>query len=145
LKEVADEVRDELLRLPEAAKVEIHGAQEERIFVEYNNARLAELGLSPYQLSQILSSRNILIAAGDVRVGPVRVALEPTGNFESVDDLRHTIINLPGQKEVVYLEDIATVSRGYIDPPTSKVTAPGEPALVLAVSMREGVNIMVLG
>ncbi|MGD2063802.1 MAG: efflux RND transporter permease subunit, partial [Nitrospirota bacterium] len=145
LKTVADEVRDELLRLPEAAKVEIHGAQEERIFVEYNNARLAELGLSPYQLSQILASRNILIPGGSVRVGPERLALEPTGNFESVDDLRRTILNLPGRSEVVYLEDIAAVSRGYIDPPTAKVTAGGAPALALAISLREGGNIMALG
>ena len=66
LKDVADEVRDELLRVNDVAKVEIHGAQEERVFVDYDNARLAELGLSPIQLRQILESANIIIPGGDV-------------------------------------------------------------------------------
>ncbi len=88
LKEVADQVRDQLLRLEDVAKVEISGAQEERVFVEYNNARLAELGLSPGQLRSILESRNIIIPGGSVIVGPERIALEPSGNFESVDDLQ---------------------------------------------------------
>ncbi|PWG68330.1 hypothetical protein DF186_25330, partial [Enterococcus hirae] len=57
LKEVADEVRDEFLLIEEVAKVDIYGAQEERVFVEYNNARLSELGLSPIQLTAILNSR----------------------------------------------------------------------------------------
>jgi len=75
LKEVADDVRDELLRIPDTAKVQIHGAQEERIFVEYNTARLAELGLSPVQLQAILDSRNIIIPGGDVTTGAERIAI----------------------------------------------------------------------
>ncbi len=66
LKDIADDVRDELLRVPEIAKVDIYGAQDERIFVEFNNARLAELGLSPGQLRAILESRNIVIPGGQV-------------------------------------------------------------------------------
>ncbi len=145
LKQVADEARDEFLRIPEAAKVEIYGAQEERIFIEYNNARLAELGLSPYQLMQTLSSRNIVVPGGYVMLAPERIALEPSGNFESVEDVRRTIIQLPGSKEVLYLEDIAEVYRGYVDPPSSKVKSSGIPALGLAISMREGSNIIALG
>ncbi len=119
LKEVADQVRDQLLRLEDVAKVEISGAQEERVFVEYNNARLAELGLSPGQLRSILESRNIIIPGGSVIVGPERIALEPSGNFESVDDLRRAIISLPGRQELVSLGDLARITRGYIDPPDS--------------------------
>ena len=66
LKDVADDVRDELLRLADVAKVEIWGDQEERIFVEYNNARLAELGISPIQLQQMLAAKNIIIPGGDI-------------------------------------------------------------------------------
>jgi len=145
LKEVADEVRDELLLIEEVAKVEIYGAQEERVFVEYNNARLAELGLSPLQLSQILNARNIVVPGGDVTVGDERIVLEPSGNFETVDDLRRSVIGLPGQDELVYLQDIAVVRRGYIDPPESMVRSSGIPALALAISMREGGNILTLG
>lgn len=117
LKEVADEVRDELLLIPDVAKVEIYGAQEERIFVEYNNARLADLGLSPLQLRGILGSRNIINPGGEVRTEDEEIVLEPTGSFESVQDLRRTLISIPGSDELLYLEDVATIRRGYVDPP----------------------------
>jgi multidrug efflux pump subunit AcrB len=145
LKQIADQVRDELLLIGEVAKVDIYGAQEERIFVEYNNSRLSELGLSPVQLGQILDSRNIVLPGGDVTVGEERIVLEPSGNFETVDELRRTILNLPGRNEFVYLQDIASISRGYIDPPDSKVKVSGTQALALAVSMRDGGNIINLG
>jgi multidrug efflux pump subunit AcrB len=145
LKDVADEVRDELLLIDEVAKVEIHGAQEERVFVEYNNAQLAELGLSPGQLKGILEARNIIIPGGEVRTLDEEIVLEPSGNFESIEDLKRTIINLPGSNELIYLEDVATIYRGYIDPPERKMRTSGEPGLALAISMREGGNILLLG
>lgn len=145
LKDVADEVRDELLLIDEVAKVEIHGEQEERVFVEYNNARLAELGLSPGQLRNILESRNIINPGGQVRTLNEEIVLEPSGNFESVEDLARTIISLPGRDELIYLEDVAKVTRGYVDPPSRKMRASGRPGLALAISMREGGNILLLG
>ncbi len=144
LKTVADEIRDELLKEPDIAKVTIHGAQQEVIFVEYNNARLAELGLSPQQLSASLASVNILSSGGDIVSGRERITLEPTGNFESVEDLRRTVIQLPGGA-LVYLEDIVDVYRGYKDPPQSVSLVNGEPTLAIAVSMREGGDILKLG
>ncbi len=145
LKEVADQVKDELLMVPDVAKVQIHGAQEERIFVEYNNARLTDLGLSPYQLKVMLESRNIIIPGGEIFTDDEQISLEPSGNFESVEDLKRTIINIPGRKDLLYLGDIATVSRGYIDPPANKMRASNAPCLGLAISMREGGNIMTMG
>ena len=145
LKDVADDVRDELLRMEEVAKVEIYGAQEERVFVEYNNARLAEVGISPFQLQAILESRNIIIPGGAITTSAERIALEPSGNFESVDDLRRSVIHLPGSNDVIALQDIATVRRGYVDPPQTMTRASGVPALALAISMREGGNIISLG
>jgi multidrug efflux pump subunit AcrB len=145
LKDVADEVRDEMLLIEEVAKVDIFGAQEERIFVEYNNARLSELGVSPIQLGQILESRNIVLPGGEVTAGVDRIVLEPSGNFETVEQLRRSVISLPGTNDFLYLEDIARVERGYIDPPENKVTATGHPALATAISLREGGNIIALG
>ena len=145
LKDVADEVRDELLRVNDVAKVEIHGAQEERVFVDYDNARLAELGLSPIQLRQILESANIIIPGGAVNTGVERITLESTGNFESVDNLRQAVVTLPGRPEILYLEDLATISRGYVDPPSSMVRTSGTAALALAISMRDGGNLITLG
>ena len=144
LKEVADELRDVLLKEPDIAKVEIHGSQQEVIFVEYNNARLSEFGLSPQQLAATLSSANIVSSGGDVISGRERITLEPTGNYESLDDLRRSVIQLPGGA-LVYLEDIADIYRGYKDPPRSVARVNGEPALALAISMREGGDILKLG
>lgn len=145
LKDVADDARDELLRIPDAAKIEIHGAQEERVYVEYNDARLAELNLSPLQLSQILSSQNVVIPGGSVRLGPERIELEPTGNFDSIEDIRRATILLPGTDDVIYLEDIADIRRGFKDPRSKLVTSSGTPALAIAISMREGGNNIELG
>ena len=144
LKEVADELRDELLKEPDIAKVEVHGAQQEVIFVEYNNSRLSEFGLSPQQLAATLATANIVSSGGDVVSGRERIALEPTGNYESLQDLKRSVIQLPGGA-LVYLEDIAEVYRGYKDPPSSVARVNGEPALALAISMREGGDILKLG
>ncbi len=145
LEEIADDVRDELLRISDVAKVEIYGAQEERVFIEYDNARLANLGLSPYQLQQILQSQNILFPGGNVTTGRERIVLEPTGSFETVEELRETVISLPGRSDVLYLKDIARIERGYIDPPKSKLRSSGAPALGLGISMRGGGNGIRMG
>jgi multidrug efflux pump subunit AcrB len=145
LKTVADEVRDKLLRIDEVAKVEIYGAQEERIFVEYNNARLAEVGLSPQQLKSILEARNIIQSGGTITSGGEDIVLEPTGNFESVKDLEKTLIQLPQQQEVVYLGDLANVYRGYVDPATNKMNTTSVSCLGLSISMIDGGNVILLG
>lgn len=144
LKDIADEVRDRLLLEPDVAKVSIHGAREEVIFAEYDDAQLAALNLSPYSLSNLIGSINILSAGGNLLIGRERIVLEPTGNFESVEELQDSIINLP-DNSMVYLGDIVNVYREYRDPPNSQTRVNGEPGLVIAVSMREGGDIMKLG
>ena len=144
LKTIADELRDVLLKEPDIAKVEIHGAQQEVIFVEYSNARLSELGLSPQQLAASLASVNILSSGGDIVSGRERITLEPTGNYESLKDLERTVLLLPSGA-LVYLEDIADIYRGYKDPPKSVARVNGRPTLAIAISMREGGDILKLG
>ncbi len=144
LKAVADEIRDRLLKESDVAKVTIHGAQDEVIFVEYNNARLTELGLSPQQLGSVLRGVNILSSGGNIVNGRERITLEPTGNFESVEDLRRTVLELP-DGGLAYLGDIAHVFRDYVDPPDSVARVNGQPTLALAISMREGGDILKLG
>ena len=145
IKDVADDVRDELLRKSEVAKVDIYGDQEERVFIEFNNARLSELGLSPNQLSSLLESQNIVLPGGDIRTQDEKIVLEPSGNFESVDQLRRTVIRLPETQDVLFLEDLVDINRGYIDPPDALLRSTGEPALGLGVSMQAGGNIITLG
>ena len=145
LKDIADDTRDQFLYLEDAAKVEILGAQEERVFVEYSNTQLSKLNLSPSQLLQMLSSRNIIIPGGSIKIGNERIELEPSGNFRSVEEVKKTVISLPGSNEILYLSDIAEIKRGYVDPPASMVHSSGEKALGIAISMREGGNNIALG
>jgi len=145
LKTYADDVRNQLLKVPAISKVEIQGSQDEVVYVEYNNSRLTELGLSPQQLSNILSSANILQPGGAILIGQERISLEPSGNFDSLDDIRRTVVQLPNRDEVVYLDDIADVYRGYTDPSKSKARFNGQPVLVISISMQEGGNILQLG
>ena len=145
LKTVADEVRDELLLIDDVAKVNIYGAQAERIYVDYDNTRLAELGLAPLQLRSILESVNTLSPGGDILAGTERISVEPSGSFQSVDQLRRTVVTAPGRSEIVYLEDLAEITRGYVDPPASMVRASGAPALAIGIAMREGGDVTALG
>jgi multidrug efflux pump subunit AcrB len=160
MKAVADEVRDELLQIPEVSKVEVLGEQDENIFVEYDSATLSRFGLSPAQLQQILASRNIIIPGGQIAMGIEKTAdgtvdkrgegaemlpVEPTGNFESIDDLRRTVVTVPGRNQVVFLDDIVDIRRGYVDPPERALHTNGVSSLGLAISLREGDNIIKLG
>lgn len=145
LKDTADDVRDELLFVGDVAKVEILGAQDERVFVEFSNARLAQYGLSPKQLQDILRQQNIVLSGGEVYNRFEALTLEPTGNFETVDDIKRTIVRLPATDSLVALEDLVDIYRSYIDPPERLMRANGVPSLGLAVSMREGGNIITLG
>ena len=137
-------MRDELLRLPDAAKVEIYGAQEERLFLEFTNTRLTEYGLSASMLADILSAQNIVSAGGSVVVDTERLSLEPTGNFETVAELEGMTVAVPSG-QLVPLRDLVDVRRGTIDPPRTLRRANGMPALGLAVSMRDGGNLITLG
>ncbi len=145
LADIAEEIRDRLLHLDDVAKVTLQGVQEEEIFVEYNMARLREIGLSPRQLSEILSGINIVRGGGQVVTGRERITLEPSGNFESIDDLRRTVIQIPGRDRIVHLEDIVDIYRDYVDPPSGMARFNGRDAIIVSVSLREGGNILTLG
>ena len=141
LKEIAYTVRDMLLRLDDTGRIEVHGVQDERVFVEFDAARLAELGVSVRQLQQQLQAQNILIPGGNVSTGVERIELEPSGSFESIEDLASTVIRT-GEQGLMYLEDIARVSRGYREPPQALMRANGRPAVGLAVATKSAGNIV---
>jgi len=145
LKKVADDVRDGLIKIPNAAKVEIAGEQEERIFIDFNDARLAELGLTKQKVQNTLAARNIIFPGGNIKLGKERIFLEPTGNFETVEDIRKTLIPIDGSNELIFLGDVTRIYRGYIDPPSSLVKINGQKGLVLGISLKEGGNIIQLG
>ncbi len=143
MRDVARDMQDDFYTIPGIRKVELHGVQSERVFLEISNARLAQYGLSPTELAQTLMKQNIILPGGSVDTGAVELVVEPSGNFESVEDIENVVIRLPSSNQVAYLKDIATVKRAYIDPPVQKVYYDGEPAIILAVEQMEtGVNVL---
>ncbi|MEL6557561.1 MAG: efflux RND transporter permease subunit [Bacteroidota bacterium] len=144
LKEYADDLRDDLIALDDAAKVIIGGTVEEKIYVEYDEAKLASVGLSSNQLQGIISGSNIIVPSGEVNLGDERLILEASGNFESVEAIRNLLIPL-GNNETVPLGDITTVKRGYVSPKESIVRINGNQALSLHISLKENANIIDLG
>jgi multidrug efflux pump subunit AcrB len=145
MKEYADDLKDAFIKLPDAAKVELGGVQEERVFVEFDNARLKEYGLSASRLQQTIASTNILNSGGQINVGDERIILEPTGNFNSIDDIRNMFIAVGNGTQLVKLGDITTVKKGYIDPPKQIVKVNGKEAITLHINLKENKNVVALG
>lgn len=145
MRDYADVLRNELIKLEDAAKVEINGEQEERIFIEFDNVKLKSYGITSVGLQNIIKSTNILNSGGEIMVEDERIILEPTGNFNTLDDIRNMLVPLGESGQVLKLEDITTIKRGYIDPPKQIVKINGQKALSLHVSLKDGANIIKLG
>lgn len=145
MKEYVDDIRDDLIKLDNAAEVELGGAQDERIFVEFDDSRLKEYGLSSQMLSGIISSQNILSTGGQINLEDERIVLEPTGNFNALEDIQDMLIPVGNSNQLVYLKDITNVYKGYISPATQKVSVNGMDAISLHISLKDGANIINLG
>ena len=146
MKDYADAIKDELIALPDAAKVVLGGIQEERVFVEFDNTRLKEYNLSALKLQQIISTTNILSSGGKVNLGDERIILEPTGNFNSVEDIREMLVPVGANgTQLVKLGDITTITKSYINPPTQIVKVNGKSAMSLHVNLKKGANVISLG
>ena len=145
LKKYAEDIRDDLIKLPDASEVYISGIQDEQIYVEFDNARLAELGLTSSQLQGIIASTNIVFPGGQVSLAGENIILEPTGNFEEIGDLSRTLIPLGQQGESAKLGDIARITRTYKTPMDRLVKINGSPGLAISIALKEGANIILLG
>jgi multidrug efflux pump subunit AcrB len=145
MKEYVDAIKDDLIKLDNAAKVEIGGEQDERVFVEFDDSRLKEYGLSAQKLSGIISAQNILSSGGQINVEDERIILEPTGNFDSLEDISDMLIPVGDGSQLVYLKDITTVEKGYISPATNRVRVNGMDAISLHISLKDDANIIALG
>ncbi len=145
MEKIGKEVKDEFLRIPDVAKVHLYGLQKERIFIDFNPSKIARLGLTTYQLGRLLQAQNIIIPGGSVEVGQERISLEPTGNFQTVEQIKNIIINVPKISGVIYLGDIAKIYRAYVDPPKDFVRTNGKKSIAIGISMRKGGNVIKLG
>ncbi|MCP5158194.1 MAG: efflux RND transporter permease subunit [Gammaproteobacteria bacterium] len=143
LKEYVDYVRQELLRLDHINKVDIIGAQEEKIFIEGSDRKMAALGIDPQLIISTLAAQNMMESAGEVVTHQNRVLMRVDGSFNSLDSIRAIGIRANGR--TFRLGDVAEIWRGYVDPPTFKMRYMGQEAIGLAVSMVKGGDILKLG
>ena len=143
LRKYADRIRRELLRVPDVAKVELIGEQDEKVFIELSNTKLATLGVDVQTIVGALATQNAMAPAGSFETATDKIYLRPSGDFDSVEAIRETTIRANGR--LFRLGDIAKVSRGYADPPQPKMRFLGREALGIGVSMAQGGDIVELG
>jgi multidrug efflux pump subunit AcrB len=144
LKDVADELKKQLVLVDGVRKIVIGGEQREVVYVEISRAKLGETGISMESIKQILASQNVVSEAGRVRVGDDYIRIEPTGEFISVKEIGDVLIS-SNDKKLLYLKDIANIVRAYEEVPGKMVYFNGKPALSIAISMRSGVNVVAVG
>ena len=111
MRKVARDITNEIYTVSGTRRVVMSGVQQERIFIETTNARLARYGLSPDTLLQTLQAQNIILPGGKVNVDGYEVVIQPTGNFDSVEDIGNTVVKLPGSEQVTYLRDLMEIRR----------------------------------
>jgi multidrug efflux pump len=143
LKAISEGLRSELLRVPNVVKVNLYGQQDERIFVEFSHAKLATLGVPTQALFDSLARQNSVVPSGVVETSAQRVALRVTGALDGVKAVAETPVEAGGR--TFRLGDIATISKGYEDPPRYLVRQDGKPALAVGLVMQKGANILTLG
>ena len=143
LRNYVEDTRSRLLAVPDVTKIEILGAQDEQIFLEFSTARLAGLGLTYSDLLGQLQAQNLVRPTGVLQTGDERIFLRVAGAFESEDDIK--AVNLAVGDRLIPLRDIAEVRRGFSDPPLPLFHVNGKPAIGLAIAMREGGDILALG
>lgn len=139
----AESLRQQLLHVPGVKKVNIIGEQAERIYISFSHDRLATMGLSTQDIFTALNSQNALAAAGSIETRGAQIFIRLDGAFDELQKIRDT--PFVAQGKTLKLSDVATVERGYEDPPTMLIRNQHEPALLLGIVMREGWNGLTLG
>lgn len=145
LREYADLVRQALLRVPAVAKVTLLGLQDEKLYIEFNQTRFAQLGLDINAIANQISEQNNPTGSGVLVTPTDNLQVRVTGQLGDVQDLENLVLRGPNGIANIRLGDIATVYRGYIDPPASRMRFNGKDVIGLGISMEKGGDIIALG
>ena len=143
LRDYVETVRTRILTIPNAGKVDLIGAQDEVIYLEFSTRQIAALGLDQQAIVESLQAQNSITPSGVVEAGPERIAVRVGGQFVNEESLR--AINLKVNDRFFRLSDVATISRGYVDPPKSLFRVNGEQAIGLAIGMKPNANLLEFG
>ncbi len=145
LRRYVEFLRRELLMAPNVKSVQLFAAQQEVVFLEISRNRLAQLGINEEEIYRQLHARNVAADGGRVRADRLHLALDPLGEFESVDAMLDLVIGSDSSGRQLFLRDVATVERGDQDPPRRLLQYDGKPAIGLGISTVTGGNVVVLG
>jgi multidrug efflux pump subunit AcrB len=126
-------------------RVDLYGVQSETVWIEFSTARIAQLGFSVAAIRDALISENVILPGGSIDTGQRELIVTPHGDFQDVEDIESVPIEIPETGQVIQLQDVATVRRGYVDPPTAPFYYDGEQAVLIGVSMAEGENVLSVG
>jgi multidrug efflux pump subunit AcrB len=143
LRDYVEDVRSRLLQVPDVSKIEILGAQDEQIFVEFSTEQLAGLGVDRAALIAALEAQNAVSPAGSIQTGNEKLSLQVSGAFRSEKDILD--VNFLSNGRMIRLRDIAEVRRAFSDPPQPMFRVNGKPAIGLAIAMRNGGDVLALG
>ncbi|MEH7845182.1 efflux RND transporter permease subunit [Rhizobium laguerreae] len=143
LRDLVENARSEVLTVPNVGKVDVVGAQDEAIYLEFSTRQIAALGIDQQSVIRTLQAQNAVTQSGFVDAGPERIALRVSGQFTSEESLRS--INLRINDRFFPLTDVATIKRGYVDPPSALFRFNGQPAIGLAIGMKQGANLLEFG
>ena len=145
LNDYADSIRQQLLRVPNVAKVETLGDQDEKIYIEFQQAKLAQMGLDINSIATQIGQQNNIGPSGVLVTPSDNVQIRLSGQFSDIRDLENLTLRGPGGTTNIRLGDIATVKHGYIDPPHAKMRYNGKEVIGLGISMTKGGDIIQLG
>ncbi|MBB1289061.1 efflux RND transporter permease subunit [Pseudoalteromonas sp. SR43-6] len=145
LKDYVDFLKRELVLVKGVSKVTVAGEQQPQVMVEVSTRKLAQLGIAPSHIFQLLQSQNTVSNAGKIRVGDESIRLHPTGEFKDVKELETLLISKPGASELIYLGDVAKVYREYAEVPNNVIRYNSQQALLIGVSFMSGVNVVDVG
>ncbi len=145
LETVLKRLQRELLLVDNVRKISLYGVQTEAVYIEIARAKLSALGISKDAIYAALSDKNIVANAGRVEVGSEYIPIHPTGEFDSLDEFGDLLIGSSNAGGLVYLRDLATIRRGYMDPPGNLLRIDSTPAIGIAISTIEGGNVVRMG
>ncbi|HHX8287759.1 TPA: efflux RND transporter permease subunit VmeI [Vibrio diabolicus] len=145
LLDYVDYLRRELELVDGVSKVSVSGQQQEQVFIEVSMKKLSSIGLSPDTVFNLLSTQNVVSDAGAIRIGDEYIRIQPTGEFQSVDELGDLLITESGAQGLIFLKDVAEIKRGYVEVPNNIINFNGSLALNVGVSFAEGVNVVEVG
>jgi multidrug efflux pump subunit AcrB len=143
--EAARQIRERLNLMKGIQKVDLTGVQDERIYLEVSNAKIAQLGIDPVDIGKTLKEQNILLPGGRINFNDVEIIVETQGRFKSIEEIGEVLIPISGTQATIPLRDIATIRKAYVEPIYNPAYYDGHQAIVLSVFILRGVDAVEFG